>query len=135
MSPHTDPYDYEIIRPRCVLVVSIEGTIFYASFEDDPAAKGFIDKLNPRSIDVVLTGEGAERCGTLPFEIPCEEKETEVRPGDIVLRDGGGISLFLEGVAASGVRIARLGDSRINELADAFGNESRTVLLSLEWGE
>ena len=127
--------DYEAIRPRAVLLIEVNGKRFYASLEDSPAAKAFIEKLNSAPLAVDMHNDGHFRMvGALPWSLPQSDGETAVEPGDLLLC-GDGIAICYAEKECVGTRPARIGSVTKEKLLDAFGAGTARVEFSLEWGE
>ena len=126
----------ERITPTCVLVVEINGKIFYAHLEDNPSAKAFVEKLNSEAITLDMRDSGnCEKTGTLPFELPKNEKPASIEPGDIILYNGNQIALCYGKNTPIFTRLAKIGNITNNNFIAALGNGDISIKISLEWGE
>ncbi|MBQ9557662.1 MAG: hypothetical protein IJU94_03555 [Clostridia bacterium] len=125
----------EAIRPRAVMVVKVNGRIFYAHIEDNPSAKALTEKLNSAGVTVDMRDCGFGKVGSLPWELPRNGKRIAARPGDLVLCEDGGLALYYDGADADCTRLARLGKETKEEILAALGEGDVSVTLYLEWSE
>ena len=128
--------EVETIRQTCVLVIEVNGKIFYAHFEDNSSAEALKEKLNSETITLDMHDYGSfEKVGTLPWELPRNDTQITTEPGDIILYQGNQITVYYDTNSWSFTRLARIGNTTKEELLAALGNGNVSVKFSLEWGE
>ena len=128
--------DIEAIRPTCVLVIEVNGKIFYANFEDNSSAEALKEKLNSEPITVDMHDYGSfEKVGALPWELPRNDTQITTEPGDVILYQGNQITVYYDTNIWSFTRLARIGNATKDELLAALGAGDVSVKFSLEWGE
>ena len=128
--------DIEPIRQTCVLVIEVNGKIFYASFEDNSSAEALKEKLNIETITVDMHDYGSfEKVGALPWELPRNDTQITTEPGDVILYQGNQITVYYDTNSWSFTRLARIGNTTKEELLAALGEGDVSVKFSLEWGE
>ena len=124
------------IRPVPVLVIETNGKRLYASFDENEASKAFLGKLNSGGIDVRMSDDGDNcRSGVLPFALPESGAAVKAKPGDIHISEGKRVSVYFGGEEREVVRIARIGETLMDRVSDAFGAGETTVRLFVEWSE
>ena len=130
------PNKTERITPTCVLVVEVNDKIFYAHLEDNSSAEAFVENLNSGGITVDMHDYGNyEKVGSLPFELPRNDKQITTEPGDIILYNGNQITLYYDENAWNFTRLAKIGNVTKQSLLDVLGEGDVSVKFSLEWGE
>jgi hypothetical protein len=128
--------DIEPIRQTCVLVIEVNGKIFYANFEDNSSAEALKEKLNIETITVDMHDYGSfEKVGALPWELPRNDTQITTEPGDVILYQGNQITVYYDTNSWSFTRLARIGNTTKEELLAALGEGDVSVKFSLEWGE
>lgn len=128
--------DIEPIRQTCVLVIEVNGKIFYAHFEDNSSAEALKEKLNSEAITVDMHDYGSfEKVGTLPWNLPRNDAQIRTEPGDVILYQGNQITVYYDTNSWNFTRLARIGNATKKELLAALGNGDVSVKFSLEWGE
>ena len=128
--------DIEIIRHSCVLVIEVNGKIFYANFEDNSSAEALKEKLNSGSITVDMHDYGGfEKVGSLPWNLPRNDTQITTEPGDVILYQGNQITVYYDKNSWNFTRLARIGNTSKDELLAALGEGDVSVKFSLEWGE
>lgn len=131
-----DVPDYEAIKPRAVLMIEVGGKRFYASFEGNPAASAFTEKLNSGALTVdVCDRGGLEKTGPLPYNLPQSDKEITTTPGDVILYNENRIALCCGEAEKNCTRLARIGNVTKEKLLEALGTGGAQVTFSLEWSE
>ncbi|MBR5767840.1 MAG: hypothetical protein IKX86_04140 [Clostridia bacterium] len=124
----------EAIRPTCVLVVRACGKTFYASLENNPSARAFIEKLSPACIIVCASDlDGAGKAGALPWDLPQCDGVTAA-PGDVMLVDGDRIGVFHGESPRRFTRLAKIGSASEQVLSAALG-DCASLSFHLEWSE
>ncbi len=128
--------DIEPIHQTCVLVIEVNGRIFYAHFEDNSSVEALKEKLNSEAITVDMHDYGSfEKVGTLPWNLPRNDTQITTEPGDIILYQGNQITVYYDTNSWNFTRLARIGNTTKEELLAALGNGDVSVKFSLEWGE
>ena len=123
----------EAIRPTCVLVVRAGGKTFYASLENNPSARAFIEKLSPARITVCASDlDGAGKAGALPWNLPQCDGVTAA-PGDVMLVDGDRIGVFYGESPRRFTRLGRIGGAE--EVLSAAIGDAASLSFYLEWSE
>ncbi len=126
----------EIIRQTCVLVIELNGKIFYANLEDNSSAEALKEKLNSGAITVDMHDYGSfEKVGALPWELPRNDTQITTKPGDVILYQGNQITIYYDENSWSFTRLARIDSTTKEELLAALGDGDVSVKFSLEWGE
>lgn len=119
--------EIEVVRPSCVMVIEAGGRIFYAHFEDGPAAGALRERLNSAGLTVRMEDRGGAKTGSLPWALLPEDGADS-----IVLTGDGALSLVGSG---GEVPLARIGNATRETLHGALGEGDVSVTFSLEWGE
>ena len=128
--------DIEPIRHTCVLVIEVNGKIFYANFEDNSSAEALKEKLNPGAITVDMRDYGGfEKVGALPWDLPRNDTQITTKPGDVILYQGNQITVYYDENTWNFTKLAVIGNVTKDELLAAFGSGDASVKFSLEWGE
>lgn len=128
--------EIEAIKPRCVLLIEAGGKRFYASFEDNSAAKALIEKLNSETLTVQMRDYGGfEKVGNLPWTLPQNDAQITAKTGDIILYNGNQITVYYGENTWSLTRLAAIGNVTREALLEALGEGEATVTFSLEWSE
>ena len=128
--------DIEPIRQTCVLVIEVNGKIFYANFEDNSSAEALKEKLNSEAITVDMHDYGGfEKVGALPWDLPRNDTQITTEPGDVILYQGNQITIYYDTNSWNFTRLARIGNTTKDELLAALGEEDVSVKFSLEWSE
>lgn len=126
----------EAIKPVPVLVIDVNGKLFYASLEDNSSAQALVEKLNPGPITVDMHDYGNfEKVGSLPWELPRNDERITTVPGDIILYQGDQITIYYDENTWSFTRLARIGNATRDELLSTLGSGDVSVTFYLEWGE
>ena len=126
----------DAIRPVPTLVIEANGHTFYASFEDNPSAKAFAEKLNGGEIEIGLNDYGGfEKVGELPWTLPRCDEQITTKPGDVILYQGNQLSVYYDKNTWSLTRLARIGGVTREELLEVFGDGGVSVKLRVEWSE
>ena len=128
--------DIETIRQTCVLVIEVNGKIFYANFEDNSSAEALKKKLKSEAITVDMHDYGGfEKVGSLPWDLPRNDMQITTEPGDVILYQGNQITVYYDTNSWNFTRLARIGNTTKDELLAALGDGDVSVKFSLEWGE
>ena len=126
----------EAVATTAVLVIETEDRLFYAAFEDTPAAAALRDRLNDGPIAVELHDYGRfEKVGDLPWTLETGDEEITTEAGDVTLYEGDKISIYYDRNTWSLTRLARIYNVTGEELREALGEGDVTALLYLEWSE
>ena len=129
----TDPSD-KIETPQPVLVIKVNGKVFYANLEDNSSAKEFIEKLSSQAIDVEMEDYGNfEKVGQLPWTISTNDSNITTEPGDVILYQGDKLTLYYDQNTWDFTKIAKIDNVTKEELLETLGNGNVTVNFSLEW--
>ena len=124
----------ERIEPSAVLVVDINGRIFYASLEKNAASEEFVKKLSPAALKLDMTDNGDnEKTAALPWDLPLIGGAVKAKTGDILLYGQNRIAIRLADKETGAVRLASFG-CRTEEISAALG-QTGSVGLWLEWSE
>ncbi|MBO4299167.1 MAG: hypothetical protein J5998_10230 [Clostridia bacterium] len=124
------------VRPTPTLVVEANGTVFYASLEDNSSADALVGKLNSGGIDVQMRDYGHfEKVGPLPWPLPRNDETITTSPGDVILYQGSQITIYYDRNTWDFTRLARIDGVTGEELLKAFGDGDVTVRFRLEWSE
>lgn len=113
------------------LQIQIGDTTLTASLADTAAAAELASKLREGPVTVTL-GEygGFEKVGALPWTLTASDERIEGAPGDVLLYQGGQMTVFYGTNAWSYTRLAHI-DIPQAELADILGNGDVTAVLSV----
>lgn len=126
----------EAIKPVPVLVIDVNGKLFYANLEDNSSAQALVEKLNPGPITVDMHDYGNfEKVGPLPWKLPRNDERITTVPGDIILYQGDQITIYYDENTWSFTRLARIGNATRAELLSALGSGDVSVTFYLEWSE
>ena len=124
------------VRPTPTLVVEANGTVFYASLEDNSSADALVGKLNSGGIDVQMRDYGHfEKVGPLPWPLPRNDETITTSQGDVILYQGSQITIYYDRNTWDFTRLARIDGVTGEDLLKAFGDGDVTVRFRLEWSE
>ena len=130
-----DSFD-DAIQPVPVLVIEAGDTVMYASFEDNPSAQEFIERLSVESITVDMHDYGSfEKVGTLPWKIVQSNEEITTVPGDVILYQGEQITIYYDQNTWELTRLAKIGNTSKDKLQEILGEGDVTVSFHIEWSE
>ena len=125
-----------LVKSTPVLVIEVNGKQFYATPENNPSAKAFIEQLNSGGIEVEMHDYGGfEKVGQLPWELPGSDEDITTKPGDVILYQGDQITIHYDRNTWNFTRLARIGSVTKERLLEAFGDGDVTVSFWLEWSE
>ena len=128
--------EFEAVKPAPVLVIEANGEKFYATLEDNSSAKALIEKLSSKSITVDMNDYGNyEKVGTLPFELPRNDRQITTEPGDVILYEGNQITLYYDENTWNFTKLAKIGNVTKEKLFSALGDGDVSVKFYLEWSE
>ena len=124
------------VRPTALLVMEVNGKIYYPDLADNTSAEAFFEKLEEGKLVVDLHDYGNfEKVGPLPWELPRNDEKITTVPGDIILYQGNQITVYYDENTWELTRLAKIHDVSKDELLDVFGEGDVTVSFWLEWGE
>ena len=123
-----ESYDYG--EPEATLTLEISGRQIYTN---TITKQELLEVLGTASHEISFHDEGSVKRAVLPFAVPIEEKDTEVRTGDVLLCSGNEMILILEEGTVKGERIGNFIGMTKGELEEIFGEGDFTALLFLDW--
>ncbi len=123
-----ESYDYG--EPEATLTLEISGRQIYTN---TITKQELLEVLGTASHETSFHDEGSVKRAVLPFAVPIEEKDTEVRTGDVLLCSGNEMILILEEGTVKGERIGNFIGMTKGELEEIFGEGDFTALLFLDW--
>ena len=124
--PDIDPSGYRL------KITGPNGTV-YADFADTTAARELIAALLKSPIDVKLEDYGDfEKVGDIGVKLTRSDKNTDTRPGDIVLYSGSKIVIFYGSNSWSYTSLAKVTDATSESMHSFLGNGDVSLQLSAE---
>ena len=123
-----ESYDYG--EPEATLTLEISGRQIYTN---TITKQELLEALGTASHEISFHDEGSVKRAVLPFAVPIEEKDTEVRTGDVLLCSGNEMILILEEGTVKGERLGNFIGMTKGELEEIFGEGDFTALLFLDW--
>ena len=123
-----ESYDYG--EPEATLTLEISGRQIYTN---TITKQELLEVLGTASHEISFHDEGSVKRAVLPFAVPIEEKDTEVRTGDVLLCSGNEMILILEEGTVKGERLGNFIGMTKGELEEIFGEGDFTALLFLDW--
>lgn len=125
----------EALKPRCVLVVKVNGTTVYAHLEKNEAAEAFIGKLESQGLPIVFRAGEEGGMAHLPWALPKNDTRITARPGDFLLTKDDQLFLSFDEKTGAFTRIGGIGNMTADKRGTLFGNGDFTAHFSLEWDE
>ena len=114
------------------LEVSVDGTTFYATFAESPAADELAERLAEGPVTVSLRDYGGfEKVGPLPWSLSANGELVNGLSGDILLYQGNQVTIFYGSNSYSYTRLAHVDGATAESLRSAFGDGDVEVTLSL----
>ena len=92
-----------------------------------------LEAMGTSSFELSFRDEGSVKRAVLPFTVSLEEKDTEVRTGDVLVCNGNEMLLILEEGTVRGERIGNFTGMTKGELEEIFGEGDFTALMFLDW--
>ena len=92
-----------------------------------------LEAMGTSSFELSFRDEGSVKRAVLPFTVSLEEKDTEVRTGDVLLCSGNEMILILEAGTVRGERIGNFTGMTKGELEEIFGEGNFTAQMFLDW--
>ncbi|MDO4650068.1 MAG: cyclophilin-like fold protein [Eubacteriales bacterium] len=112
------------------LSITVNGTTFVASFEENTAVDALKEKLSEGELEISLSDySGFEKVGALGFSLPVDNNQMTTEAGDIVLYNGNQIVIFYGSNSWSYTKLAVVED--LTSWKEALGNSDVEVVLSL----
>ena len=113
------------------LTLTVNDTKLTVTLADTNAAKELADKVRKEPVTVKL-GEygGFEKVGKLPWKLSADDESVTAKAGDIMLYQGGQMTIFYGSNTWSYTRLGKVDDVSSDELAELFGKKDITVTLS-----
>ncbi len=136
LAAHTAEELNAMVRKGCVLVLALNGQMFYADLMDNASAAALMDCLGEKPLELTLRGDGeSDKEGTLPGSLPRSDAEITAGPGDLILRADSRITLCCGENTGVFTRLARIRGADREELLSALGEGDVQAVLWLEWNE
>jgi rhodanese-related sulfurtransferase len=123
-----ESYDYG--EPEASLTLEVSGRQIYTNII---MKKELLEAMGTSSFEFSFRDEGSVKRAVLPFTVSLEEKDTEVRTGDVLLCNGNEMILILEAGTVKGERIGNFTGMTKGELEEIFGEGDFTALMFLDW--
>lgn len=123
-----ESFDYG--EPEASLTLEIGGRQIYTNIITKTE---LLDAVGTSSFELSFRDEGSIKRAVLPFTVSPEEKDTEVRTGDVLLCSGNEMLLILEEGTVRGERIGSFTGMTKGELEEIFGEGDFTALMFLDW--
>ena len=123
-----ESFDYG--EPEAALTLEISGRQIYTNIITKTE---LLDAVGTSSFELSFRDEGSIKRAVLPFTVSPEEKDTEVRTGDVLVCNGNEMLLILEEGTVRGERIGNFTGMTKGELEEIFGEGDYTALMFLDW--
>ncbi|MEE0874813.1 MAG: cyclophilin-like fold protein [Ruminococcus sp.] len=95
-----------------LLKIEINGSTFYADFEDNPSAEALKEKLHEGSLTLEMEDYGGfEKVGELPFSLPADDENITTSAGDVILYQGNKLTIYYDTNTWSFTKVAKLRDA------------------------
>lgn len=121
----------ETVMEQNTFYVTVEGTLFPATFADNCGAQALRDLLAEGDITIEMSDyAGFEKVGPLGQSLPTSNSQTTTQAGDIVLYQGNQIVIFYGSNSWSYTRLGRIVD--LTGWAEALGSGAVSVTFSLQ---
>ena len=121
----------ETVMEQNTFYVTVEGTLFPATFADNSGAQALRDLLAEGDITIEMSDyAGFEKVGPLGQSLPTSNSQTTTQAGDIVLYQGNQIVIFYGSNSWSYTRLGRIVD--LTGWAEALGSGAVSVTFSLQ---
>lgn len=121
----------ETVMEQTTFYVTVEGTLFPATFADNSGAQALRDLLAEGDITIEMSDyAGFEKVGPLGQSLPTSNSQTTTQAGDIVLYQGNQIVIFYGSNSWSYTRLGRIVD--LTGWAEALGSGAVSVTFSLQ---
>lgn len=99
-------------EPGQLLKIEINGSTFYADFEDNPSAEALKEKLHEESLTLEMEDYGGfEKVGELPFSLPTDDENITTSAGDVILYQGNKLTIYYDTNTWSFTKVAKLRDA------------------------
>lgn len=129
------PDEIEAVRPSAVLVIETDENVIFADLDNNEAVKELLEKLSPEAAEITLSVDSdGQITGKLPWELPADESDITLHPGDIILCGDNEIKIVCDQSEGSATGIGNIGNVSVDEFKEIIGEE-KTVRLMLEWSE
>ena len=116
------------------LVIEVNGRQLYASLENNSSAEALVEKLREGSIQVSMHDYGGfEKVGPLPWELPTNDAEITVGPGDVILYQGDQITVYYGENTWTFTKLASCTGMTAGEMREILGEGDAEVTLFLDW--
>lgn len=117
--------------PEGVLELAVDGRPLEAIWEDNASVEA-LKTLAGGGLELAAEPYGGfEQVAALPERIVREDRQTDARPGDIMLYNGGSIVLFYGSNSWSYTRLGRISGLDEAELAELLGGGGVNITLSV----
>ena len=134
--PPLSTEDPAALKPVAVLVMEVNGKIYYPQPEDNSSARAFLERLSEGRIEIAMHDYGSfEKVGPLPWELPRNDEQITTVPGDIILYQGNQITVYYDENSWSFTRLAKIENVTGEELRGVLGAGDISVSFWLEWSE
>lgn len=121
----------ETVMEQTTFYVTVEGTLFPATFADNSGAQALRDLLAEGDITIEMSDyAGFEKVGPLGQSLPTSNSQTTTQAGDIVLYQGNQIVIFYGSNSWSYTRLGRIVD--LTGWTEALGSGAVSVTFSLQ---
>lgn len=117
--------------PEGVLELAVDGRPLEVIWEDNASVEA-LKTLAGGGLELAAEPYGGfEQVAALPERIVREDRQTDARPGDIMLYNGGSIVLFYGSNSWSYTRLGRISGLDEAELAELLGGGGVNITLSV----
>ena len=123
-----ESFDYG--EPEAALTLEVSGRQIYTNII---MKKELLEAMGTSSFELSFRDEDSVKRAVLPFTVSLEEKDTEVRTGDVLLCSGNEMILILEAGTVRGERIGNFTGMTKGELEEIFGEGDFIALMFLDW--
>ena len=107
-----------------------------ATLYDNSSSRALVELLQKGPVTIDMHDYGSfEKVGSLPWDLPRNDKQITTEPGDVILYQGNQITVYYDTNSWNFTRLARIGNTSKDELLAALGDGGVSVKFSLEWGE
>ena len=110
--------------------VQVGDSTFTASLEENTAVDGLVEMMEQGPVTIRMRDySGFEKVGSLGRSLPCDNRQTTTRSGDIVLYQGNQIVMFYGSNSWSYTRLGHIDD--LTGWEEALGSGDITATFSL----
>ena len=130
--------EWEAIKPRPIVLVTIGEKRFHVSMEKNSSAEALIQKLSTEgSLTIAMHDYGSfEKVGNLPWKLVTNDEKITTKPGDLILYQGDKIVIYYDENNWSLTKLGSLYvDSEEEFLKTVGGRDDIKAEFFVEWTE